>query len=947
MVGREQELEALVRAAGRAREGDATTVLVLGEAGVGKTRLAAELVGALDDSEWLCATSHGVALAGGELPYGGASELVRSVVKQLGAPEVRRRVARATRPLGWLAPTLSDVPGRPPERGELFGAVLSLIEELRRPVCWVLDDLQWMDTMTQDLVAYLARVPDRTPLLLLGTVRTDPTQPTVLPGPLAELGRVAHVLGLIPLTREQVAAQVAGLGAGALSLEDVARICEVSDGLPFFVEQLVREGGQVTGSLRTVLHGSLTQLSADAHVVLAAAAVGEGLATSSHLRSVCALGDGFDDALAEVRTRGVLLPDAQGDQLRFRHALLREAVDAGLLVEERVLWHRAWAGHIDQAIQTEPHDLRLLMERGRHRYAVGGAEAFPAVLASARAADEVQDDAVRARWWARALEVWPAHPDPTRRLERDGALARYFSALWAVGGLETLVDVLDIESADETDWLRDLWLRLSRQNALRALQLDFTPTLSPDEAEATLRAIRSLPQDFRATEVLARLADEWQSDLPELAGEMLREVVSRADPATDSEAVRLAFAMLGWLETCRGNPEGEVEHARACVGWMSRHHRAGVLDARVSLALSLIAAGRYAESQALGSDNLVDIRDARLHPHLWGAQHIISAIVLLHVGEWDGADEHLDLARGGAIGGDIESAWHLIAGLTRARRGDVSTARSHLEAIPSPPPGTPAGIRWSSEAIRRTVLLGEIATADSDSAGLRSACRELVELSHESDPPDDLCDAYVQVLRWTLLRGATDPDSVDVVTEVAALIDRTRNSSGLIVPALRAEMTIHLHRVADEDDVDAWADVARLWSAAGRVYDAASCRIFEAECALRDDDLARAREVLSKAHSAATRIGAEPLRRVVESTARRGHISGVRASLALAPGLTARETEVLALLAEGRSNAEIASELVMSVKTASVHVSHIITKLGVANRTEAAAHAFREGLLAR
>ena len=271
-------------------------------------------------------------------------------------------------------------------------AVVTLLERVGDPVCWVLDDLQWMDGATRDLVVYLAKVATGTPLMLLATVRTDPAAPSVLPDVLVEFGRAGRVLSLAPLTREQVATQARSLADRPLTDDEVARICAVSDGLPFFVEELVAYGGRISGSLHAVLHASLSQVSPDARTVLAAACIGGGRLVPTSLRAVSDVAAGFDTALDEVRRRGILVTDRSDGSLRFRHALLREAVDEELLAEERAELHAAWAEHLEGALREAPDDLTLTIELARHRYEVRGADAFPAVRAAALAADTAADD---------------------------------------------------------------------------------------------------------------------------------------------------------------------------------------------------------------------------------------------------------------------------------------------------------------------------------------------------------------------------------------------------------------------------------------------------------------------------------------------------------------------------------------------------------------------------
>ena len=141
-------------------------------------------------------------------------------------------------------------------------------------------------------------------------------------------------------------------------------------------------------------------------------------------------------------------------------------------------------------------------------------------------------------------------------------------------------------------------------------------------------------------------------------------------------------------------------------------------------------------------------------------------------------------------------------------------------------------------------------------------------------------------------------------------------------------------------------------SGSHRPFRAAYARLREAEAALAAGAArARVAEALSHGHALAAGLGARPLREEIEELARRARVDLSAAPAAeptLAPdepfGLTARELDVLRLLAEGKTNREIGAALFMSPKTASVHVSHILGKLGVRSRVEAAGVAHRLGL---
>jgi DNA-binding NarL/FixJ family response regulator len=152
-----------------------------------------------------------------------------------------------------------------------------------------------------------------------------------------------------------------------------------------------------------------------------------------------------------------------------------------------------------------------------------------------------------------------------------------------------------------------------------------------------------------------------------------------------------------------------------------------------------------------------------------------------------------------------------------------------------------------------------------------------------------------------------------------------------------------------------WAAAAASWEALAQPYPAAYARRRQAEALLiGQGSRAKATTALRSAYQTAERLGAAPLRREVEGLARRARIDLTEPAAAEAAparpadpyGLTPREREVLALLADGRTNPEIAQALFISARTAGIHVSNILAKLGVASRGEAAAVAHRGGLVA-
>jgi DNA-binding CsgD family transcriptional regulator len=156
-------------------------------------------------------------------------------------------------------------------------------------------------------------------------------------------------------------------------------------------------------------------------------------------------------------------------------------------------------------------------------------------------------------------------------------------------------------------------------------------------------------------------------------------------------------------------------------------------------------------------------------------------------------------------------------------------------------------------------------------------------------------------------------------------------------------------RARGEDRPDGWGELAARWAERGRPYPAAYARLREADAAVAEDaPRTRVTEALASARATAVRLGAQPLLKQIELVSRRArvrHTEEERVPPGEAAGLTLRELDVLRLIAEGRTNPEIGKALYMSPKTASVHVSRILSKLDVKTRTEAAGVAHRLGLL--
>ena len=173
--GRDAELRQLLELAELARSGSATSVLVHGEAGIGKTRLVSDLTADLRERDDLVVVGHGVHLSEGEVPFGVLTESLRDLVRSVGVGRVREVLGQDAEHLAPLVPSLRDGAHVDADRARIISATADLVEVLARDrlVCWVVEDLQWADTGTRDVFAYVARSLTSVRLLLVATWRDE------------------------------------------------------------------------------------------------------------------------------------------------------------------------------------------------------------------------------------------------------------------------------------------------------------------------------------------------------------------------------------------------------------------------------------------------------------------------------------------------------------------------------------------------------------------------------------------------------------------------------------------------------------------------------------------------------------------------------------------------------------------------------------------------------
>ncbi|MFI0487146.1 ATP-binding protein [Actinomadura sp. 9N215] len=901
-AGRTAELAALRAAHARACAGEPAAVLVGGEAGGGKTRLVAEFARGLRTLTGAC-----LDLGAASLPYAPFTAILR----RLGRDAIVSLMPAATLPeLARLTPGLTAAEP-PPDDGtgqlRLFEHVLALAERLgaRDPVTLVLEDAHWADRSTRDLLSFLFRNPPRAGVLLVVTFR--PEEPGTRPL-FADLARLPHVtrLDLPPLTRAEVADQVRGI-LGAADPAIVRDVHARGGGNPLFVEALVGSTGPaVPGSLRELLLARVHRLPEDARAALRAASaagdrVGHGL-----LAAVTGLSDsGLGEALRPAADHGLLVAD--GDGYAFRHALIREAVHEDLLPGERSALHRRYAATIERSPELSDAPASALAVHWQ-----GCGDHAQALAAAWRAARERYAAAAHAEQLSlleRVLGLWDRVPGAAALTgrTRHQVLEAATEAAGAIGepgrGLPLVQRALD-----ETDRRREP-AAAARRLALRALMRGYQGEESElDDLREAERLATGPARVLALTRLSSRLLVYGEMDEGERFG---REGLALARAGGDREAIpHLEITVAAAAARDGDGDPAALERLRErdLGGW----ERVRVLN---TLAHCRLNTGGPAGALALTAEGLAVAEDAGLARSGGLALAVNRVEALYRLGRWDEAAKTLQryLDRHHAPAFRLQTMIWRIALL--AARGDGPEPDPEALAVP-----LDAGFPQTTLPLAQMIV--EWRLADDD----RPAARAVVDavLRH---PRLTVQPCYL----WPLLEAAAHAGGPRL-PEIAGLAAR--------LPVATPMAEAHAAAVsALTGGPAAWDAVIAAWERMEQPYPLARA-LFHAACAdLSAGDRAAAGTRLDRAAGIAARLGAAPLARRISERARRAGLSGPDGG-----PLTARESEVLRLLARGRSNREIAEDLVISPKTASVHVSHILAKLGVSSRGEAAAAARDRGL---
>ncbi|MGW3148645.1 helix-turn-helix transcriptional regulator [Streptomyces sp. NPDC001177] len=992
-VGRTDELEMLNDALARAAAGEPQACVVGGEAGVGKTRLVEEFATAACRRGAVVALGGCVEIGADGLPFAPFSTALRALRRALpdelaaAAAGQEEELARLLPELDEAAPTRTA--GRHDEEGmaRLFELTARLLERIAadRTVVVALEDLHWADASTRHLLSYLLRTLRTGRLVVLATYRSDdihrrhPLRPL-----LAELDRLRTVrrLELARFSRAEVGRQIAGILAAEPDPAQVEEIFRRSDGNAFFVEELAVAAHEgcctgLTDSLRDLLLVRVETLPESAQRVARIVAEGGSTVEYRLLAAVARLAeDDLIEALRAAVNANILIAAPGGDGYRFRHSLVREAVADDLLPGERSRLNRRYAEALESDPTLVPADERDMRLASYWYQAHDPAKALPAVLDASVVARRRHAYSEQLRLLERAMELWDTAPEDVRAALRPVDYAdvyppcgcdpattplRYLDLMAeaAVAGrlcgereraLKITKRALRLLE-DEDDALRAAWFWTQRSSLVQAQgRGDGRHELATAE-----ELVRGLPPSEVHAQVLGSVAN-W-SMLHEPGPEALAAAERAVEYArmVDAREIELnARVTLGGLMVDSGAVEaGLAEMVRVKERALQEGFPYVAGRAYVNLPSELEAVGRSREATPILEEGARFTRKfGLLGSEAWVWANLSQSLYSL--GRWDeAARAAANAARRGPSAKPLGTAAMCLAHLALGR-GDLAEA-AHQLAAARDYFGTHDPMPQQRLPLARTAV--GVAAAE---GRLLDARAELERALDAGLPPGT--NRYA----WPLLLAAATAEA-DARTLPAAepgrveALDRVRDTARKLTTGapvwlahdrwVRAE----LRRAEGTDTPDIWSEVVTSFEPLERPYDLARVRRRLARALLADggdDERDRATELLRLARAVAEHLGARPLADSVVLLAQRARLSLTCAPRqAPAPadpvealGLTSRERDVLRLVSAGRTNRQIAEELFISPKTASVHVSNILGKLGVSGRGEAAAVAHRLGL---
>lgn len=957
LTGREGELAALRAALDALAGGGAWVLTVVGEAGIGKSRLLGALAEQAAAREIRVLAGRGAELER-DVPFG---PWVDALDEALGRSSDRLRRALGPEVVAELGAVFASCAGPgevhdagvPAERHRLHQAARAAVDVLAAagPVAIVLDDVHWADPASLELVAHLVRRPPRRPHLLVLALRPGEVA-TGLRDVLREADRAGTSthLELGPLDRDAAAALLTGVRDPDLA----TRLLDESGGNPFLLGELARSAAARAGAA-TATADAAGGAGRDAIPAAIAGAVGAELAALEPLalalaRGAAVAGDPFDADLAAAAAgiepgafpaaldallaTGLARETPIPRRFAFRHPVVRRAVYEGLGAGARLAAH-------ERAAEALAATGRGPVERAHHvaHAARAGDAGAAALLAEAGRAVAPRAPDTAADWWATALRILPAGAREQRLdllLDLGGVLADAGRPHDAHAALEEALALLGPEARAER-------LRAT----VRLAELGHLVGSYEPERRRLEAALASLGAGEREAEAALRLELAYsafaQMDLA--AGGVLAQEALRAADAAGSPVLRVAaHAQVSGVAALAGDEAQATAHlAEADVLFaalddleLARHPRAATM-----LALAAGFAERLEWSLACARRGIAAGRAAGGGAVVLSLQ-VVETGVLGQLGRLTEADAAGQAAEDAArLAGNAQllqwalgnRSWHAL------RRGDLESAL-HLARLSAAQPVEASAISRTSACVLAAALLEA-----GDATAARSA---LLDVAGEDLTGLDL--SWAGRARVVLVRAAVALGRPDEAAAWAAQAAVAAEGSPLRLVALHARLASAEALLAAGDGAAAAAELGPAVAAAAPAFpfEAEEARLVLGRALAAAGDRPAALVELTAAVEAFAAAGAERLRaagvRELRRLGRRLTGGGARAAGERGiEALSRRELEVAALVRDGRRNREIAAELFLSEKTVEGHLARIFAKLGVGSRAQVAVALARAG----
>jgi predicted ATPase/DNA-binding CsgD family transcriptional regulator len=932
LVGRRAEWAHLRQRLDQTAEGTGGIVLLSGDAGVGKTRMAMELARYAD-----APVLRGQAEQGRTAPYAPLVGALRSFLHS--RPDAFDGFGPLHGHLAQLLPELGQ-PVPNPDRATLFEAVRGAFAQLGRGLV-VLEDLQWSDEATLELLAALAQPLSTLPLLVLATYRSDglPRQHGIrrLRNDLRRAGLLDDMT-LRELDRAETAEVLARALGSAPSPSLAAAIHDRTAGIPFFIEELAG-ALSVTGALRQgelglelAEHGEvpLPDSVRDAVLMRALELSGSGR-RAAEVAAVA--GDGFDlrvvvalaneEGLAELLETGIVREeDGVG---RFRHALTCEALYGDIPWTARRRLHAQIAEALERR-GAAPREIAPHWAGARD-----DERARNALLAAARESESMHAYRDAAELRRQALDLWPETADPAGRAD---ALAGYARCSELAGDLnEAARSWRELVIAADDDELR---ARAQRSLAsVHELRGDGAAAVTARLDAAAMFTAAGRLADGVAEQIAVANHRQYESRLADAVA------IARQAQADASTAGRLdlrvrALAIEGMVLAKIGDDyDAGVDMVRTALALALEHNLSSVTaELYQQLSVALYQAADYPNAE-VALETAVELCERNPDPETLAVCMSCLAYVLAERGEWSRASE---ICRAMLDADQAAFVANGVLGVIRAREGRFGLARRLLsDAI-----AFAERRHHYNITVIATAGLARVAAAEGDIAEASTRARDLLALWERSE------DRHYAVggLRWAagFFATAGDVASAHACADALARIA----SSGHAVTLAALAYAIGECALAEGDEHTSAEHLCRAFE----LHRELDLPFERAEIAFRagvalatagERDLALER--LSEAHRVARLLGARPL-----AAAAANEVAGlgesVRDRLGVRAtsdtdgvGLTPRERDVLRLVTLGQTNREIARELFLSQRTVDMHVRNVLRKLDCRSRVEAAVRA--------